>query len=30
MFKPLCGATVGQYLALVERDRPPKIDKNCL
>ena len=29
MFKPLCGGTVDQYLALVERDRPPKKDTNC-
>ena len=26
MFKPLCGGTVAQYLATVERDRPEKID----
>lgn len=29
MFKPLCGGTVDQYLALVERDRPLKKDTNC-
>ena len=27
MFKPLCAGTVAQYLAMVERDRPEKIER---